>query len=110
MTPFYQGKFLPVSYTHLGIDVDSIEDDIIFPTFEEALGILDLAIMRGESLKNYDRINVACNSNRLGYIRNHLIFLMAKIIEISLDNHNYFHSLLVENLYKDVYKRQVYGG
>ena len=88
-------------YFIFGIDVDSIEDDIIFPTFEEALGILDLAIMRGESLKNYDRINVACNSNRLGYIRNHLIFLMAKIIEISLDNHNYFHSLLVENLYNE---------
>ena len=85
-------------YFIFGIDVDDIKDDTIFPTFEEALGILDLAIMRGESLKNFDGMNIACNSNRLGNTRNHLIFLMAKIIEISLDNHNYYHTLLMENL------------
>lgn len=86
-------------YFIFGIDVDDIKEDTMFPTFEEALGILDLAIMRGESLKNFDGINIACNSNRLAEIRNHLIFLMAKIIEISLGKHNSYHELLVKNLY-----------
>ena len=65
-----------------GIDIESAitnnqVNDISFPTFEEALGILDLAISKNERYKT-------CGSE-LQNIRTSLVFSMAAAIQYQLD-------------------------
>lgn len=82
-----------------GIDVDhGIDEKTMFPTFEEALGILDLAATRDESFKNFDGLNAAINSNRIGHLRNHFILLMAKALKDKLSNTSKYHTMLINNL------------
>ncbi len=82
-----------------GIDVDHENlDSVQFPTFEEAMGILDLAERRKESLRDFDLENLAANSNRIRFIRQYLVLLMAKIIDEKLKESKGFHSSLVEKL------------
>jgi len=82
-----------------GIDVyHGINRTTLFPTFEEILGILDLSLIRGESLKNFDGLNAASNSNRIGHLRLHLILLMAKAINLKINKDNKYHTLLIDNL------------
>ncbi len=82
-----------------GIDVDHDNlDNVEFPTFEEALGILDLAERRKESLKEFDLENIAANSNRIRFIRQYLVLLMAKIIHEKLISSRGYHNTLVEKL------------
>jgi len=76
-------------------------DQVVFPTFEEVLGIIDLAERRGESLKNYDLENRATNSNRLRMIRIYLVLLMAVVIRDSLRTSNGYHVDLVDKLNKN---------
>lgn len=81
------------------IDVDTQNlDKINFPTFEEVLGILDLAIQRGETLKEYDLDNVASNNNRLRTVRLHIIMSMAQIIHEKLKTHNGLHERLCNKI------------
>lgn len=82
-----------------GLDVD--HDDlnrIKFPTFEEAIGILDLAISRNEYLKDYDLENIAANSNRIRQVRVYLVLMMAQIIHEKLRHTGKLHRQLIENL------------
>jgi NAD-dependent SIR2 family protein deacetylase len=83
-----------------GIDTDDVEylDGARFPTFEEALGILDLAERRKESLKNFDLENMATNSNRIRFIRQYLVMLMAKVLHDKLAHSGEIHRKLVESL------------
>jgi hypothetical protein len=68
-----------------GIDVTTANlDTTVFPIFEEALGVLDLAELRRESLKNFDLEDVGANGNRIRLIRQYLILAMAKAIADSL--------------------------
>lgn len=82
------------------IDVDDPErlKNAKFPTFEEVLGIIDLGLIRKESFKDYDLENRAANSGRLRAIGRHLVFLMAKILEIKLQTTKNIHKKLVNNL------------
>ena len=64
--------------------IDVLQDDldkISFPTFEEAIGLLDLAVRKRQSFKAFDLENLAPNSNRIGYIRQYLVLLMAEVLE-----------------------------
>jgi len=82
-----------------GVDVDHNDlDDILFPTFEEAIGILDLAERRRESLKDFDLENIASNSNRIRFIRQYLVLLMAKVLHDKLESPKGLHKKLVDNL------------
>jgi NAD-dependent SIR2 family protein deacetylase len=82
-----------------GIDVNYDNLSAVpFPTFEETLGILDLAERRRESLKDFDLENIAGNSNRIRFIRQYLVLLMAKVLADKLDEPKGFHKRLVENL------------
>ena len=64
------------------INVDSPElDSVQFPTFEEAIGMLDLAEIRSESFKDFDRVGVASNSGRIRRMRFYLIYAMATVIK-----------------------------
>ena len=86
-------------YLMFDIDVDHNDlDNIQFPTFEEALGVLDLADSRNESFRNFSNLNVASNSGRLMRLRLYLILLMAQIIHKKLQISGEIHIRLIENL------------
>jgi SIR2-like domain len=81
------------------IDVDNGDiAKIKFPTFEEVLGLTDLAVMRKESFRNFDIENRATNSGRLRFIAQYLVFLVAKVLDDKLQGHATHHRQLVEAL------------
>ncbi len=81
------------------IDVDNGDiDKTIFPTFEEALGILDLADSRNEAFREFSNINIASNSGRIKFLRLYLVFLMADIINDSLKKSKDIHRRLINEL------------
>lgn len=83
------------------IDVDSGDiPNIKFPTFEEVLGLTDLAIMRKESFRNFDIENRATNSGRLRFLAQYLVFLVAKVLNAKLGGHAELHRKLVGALHK----------
>jgi len=82
-----------------GIDVFQDDlDKILFPTFEEALGILDLAIRREETLKEFGLENTTTNGSRIRFVRQYLILLMAKVLDEKLKGGQIFHPRLISNL------------
>lgn len=77
-----------------------------FPTFEEVLGVLDLAIGKGEEYKK--------EINKLTHYRSSIIFSMAEAIQYELDlkekDNNYaikYHHNLVNNLINHINNREV---
>ncbi|HEY4062809.1 MAG TPA: SIR2 family protein [Puia sp.] len=81
------------------IDVDNDNlDTAIFPTFEEALGILDLADLKNEAFKDFTNINFATNSGRIKFLRLYLVFLMADIINEGLLKGKGIHKTLINKL------------
>jgi hypothetical protein len=70
-----------------GIDVkrSDLTDDT-FPTFEEVLGLTDLAVMRKEAFRHFDIENRAKNSGRLRFVAQYLVFLVAKVLDAKLRN------------------------
>ena len=84
-------------------DIDTMNDDIekvLFPTFEEVLGIIDLAEQRRESFKNF-RLEIFNNrTDSIRILREYLILLMAKLLHNDDKTNNYYHKLLIDNLLK----------
>jgi len=81
------------------IDVDHGDiANISFPTFEEVLGLTDLAIMRKEAFRHFDIENRAANSGRLRFIAQYLVFLVAKVLDLKLQNRATLHRRLVTAL------------
>jgi hypothetical protein len=78
---------------------------ITFPTFEEGLGLTDLAIMRKEGFRHFDIENRAENSGRLRFIAQYLVFLVAKVLDARLEGQATFYRKLVGAL-----RRAVSGG
>lgn len=99
---------LPIYFKNIfGIDVNDkslIEqkfDRVHFPTFEEALGIIDLAMIRGESLKGFSISNREQDLYQLGSIRKDLIFLMIQTIDRARKERcNKVHKTLIKNIKK----------
>ena len=82
-----------------GIDVDNGDlSNVKFPTFEEVLGLTDLAIIRKEAFKDFDIENRATNSGRLRFIAQYLVFLVAKVLDAKLQSSNGMHRKLVNTL------------
>jgi hypothetical protein len=69
-----------------------------FPTFDEVLGLTDLAIMRKEAFRHFDIENRAKNSGRLRFIAQYLVFLVAKVLDEKLGNRARIHRQLVTRL------------
>lgn len=94
------GELATFFQTFFAIDVDN--DDLCnvdFPTFEEALSVLDIAVQRGESFRGFDIENLATNSNRIGFVRQYLVMLLATAIKDGLDEGiKGLHGDLVANL------------
>ena len=83
------------------IDVDDGDiNRINFPTFEEVLSLTDLAILRKEAFRHFDIENRATNSGRLRFIAQYLVFLMAKLLDATLQDHAVLHRQLVTALRK----------
>src|SRR5580700_8081274 len=80
------------------IDVDGDVSNVTFPTFEEVLGLTDLAILRKESFRNFDIDNRATNSGRLRFIAQYLVFLVAEVLDAKLRNRARIHRQLVNGL------------
>ncbi|RDY24276.1 hypothetical protein CHF27_004120 [Romboutsia maritimum] len=81
------------------IDILKDNTDVVnFPTFEEVLGLLDLAEQRRESFKNFGLETLNNRSDSIRYLRQYLILLMAQAINNTTENTNKYHSLLVKNL------------
>jgi len=79
-----------------GIDIDKDNfDSVVFPTFEEALGMLELARNRHEAFKGFYS---NANKNNIGYTIEDLIYLIAEILKNTLRNQNGHHTELVSNL------------
>lgn len=75
-----------------GIDIENHQNhEIDFPTFEECLGVLDLAYYRGESFKSYPK-------EKIDQIRNALIFLIARVLDEKLGREKTHHKKLIERL------------
>lgn len=84
------------------IDVTSPNiEDINFPTFEEVLGVLDLAEQKRESFKNYKSESYNDNNTSISYIRQSLIMLTAYALNNANSTSNSYHKLLLENLVKE---------
>ncbi|MBD8490866.1 SIR2 family protein [Echinicola sp. CAU 1574] len=76
------------------VDVLSIQDDKVqFPTFEEALGILDLALTYGEEFEDSSEGDIKT-------IQSDLIFLIAKSILQEMPNSPQCHVKLVDELFR----------
>jgi hypothetical protein len=91
LTEFFQDMF--------GIDVKrkDLTNDM-FPTFEEVLGLTDLAIMRKEAFRHFDIENRGKNSGRLRCLAQYLVFLVAKVLDAKLRNRARVHRQLVRAL------------
>jgi len=78
-------------YDFWGIDIDNYQKQTnCFPTFEECLGMLDLANLRGQSFKG-------CDQERINKIRNDLILLISFCLDIK-DLRGINHTELIDRL------------
>jgi hypothetical protein len=89
------------------IDVDQDVSGVDFPTFEEVLGLTDLAIIRKEAFRNFDIENRAVNSSSLRFIAQHLVFLVAKILDAKLRDRAPLHRRLIKALGDDKKLRNI---
>lgn len=64
---------------------------LTFPTFEEAIGILDLLEAKNQSLKE-----ITANNSRI--LRLNLIYLMTETLEHKLKNSNCYHKTLIQKI------------
>lgn len=81
-----------------GIDTGGDLNKTDFPTFEEVLGILELALSRNESFKNYPLMP---NKPKVQNIREQIVFLIARILKEKLLSGRPVHDLLVKRLKKE---------
>lgn len=79
-----------------GIDIEKDNlDSVIFPTFEEALGMLELARNRHEAFKKFYS---DANSRNIDHTIEDLIYLIAEVLKTTLQNKNIHHTTLINNL------------
>ena len=98
-TPEHERELATFFALMFDIDVDNGNlDKALFPTFEEALGVLDLADLKNESFKDFPNINFASNSGRIKFLRLYLVYLMADIIDNNLRTSKNIHRKLVGKL------------
>ncbi len=88
------------------IDLKKPLKKIAFPTFEEALGILDLSEMRRESFRNFDFAGAAPGRNKVQLLRLYLILVMAQAIADGLKRGGQTHHM---QLVKSLKSQGLYG-
>jgi len=90
------------------IDVSTNSGEVIFPTFEEALGILDLADLNNQSFKQFPILNFNSDSGKVSQLRMFLVFLMADILKEKLKQRGEQHRKMVINLHESQKIRDVF--
>lgn len=78
-----------------GLDVENDSPVALFPSFEETLGVLEIAIDRGESFRGY---SVASQAPDVQTLREDLIFLIALVLNRTLMAPKGHHRELVSRL------------
>jgi len=83
-----------------GIDVDHDDvDHTAFPTFEEILGMLEIANSQDDSFRDWPGVHLINNgTSRIQHIHDILVFLIAEILHEKLKNTGDLHRELVRNL------------
>jgi hypothetical protein len=82
-----------------GLDPTNPSPDAQFPTFEEALGLIDLALARDEAFKHFEgNLTHQQWGATLRNIRTDFVFLIALILDKKLEHSKVKHRLLVKNL------------
>lgn len=95
----YETEIISFFKNVFGIDYLTADlDKVKFPTFEEALGILDLANARSESFKGIPNIDIDTDSGKIIFLRLYLVFLLADVLTRKLYNSNGYHRELIHNL------------
>lgn len=79
------------------INVDK-HDKKEYPTFEEVLGMIDLAELRNESFRNYQLENSFGFNERIRKMRLYFVLLMARVLDYKLRQTNHVHEKLVQQL------------
>ncbi|MFA6151857.1 MAG: SIR2 family protein [Chitinophagaceae bacterium] len=98
-TPQHERELATFFALMFDIDVDNSDlENVLFPTFEEALGMLDLADLKNESFRDFTNINFASNSGQIKFLRLYLVYLMADIIDHSLRQSKNIHRKLIREL------------
>ena len=69
-----------------------------FPTFEEVLGLTDLAIMRKEAFRRFDVDSRSKGGGRLRLIAQYLVFLVANVLDEKLRDRAHIHRQMVTAL------------
>jgi len=90
-------------YVFFGIDVDdrrSVES-ASFPTFEEVLGIIELADYQNESFRGWGTSHIvdAQQKPRLQHMHDILILLIAEILDYKLGESAKYHPQLIQSLH-----------
>jgi hypothetical protein len=83
-----------------GIDVDNDDlDRVAFPTFEEILGILEIADSQGESFRELPGPHLIGNgTSQVWHIHDLLVFSIAEILHEKLNNGCPTHEILIRSL------------
>lgn len=84
-------------------NIDVINDDldkVNFPTFEEVLGVLDMAQQRREAFRNFGTDTYNNKNSSINLLRQYLILLTANSINNAYKESNKYHELLLKNLLK----------
>ena len=84
---------------NIDVVLDDI-DNINFPTFEEVLGILDMAEQRRESFKNFGTDTYNNKNGSINLLRQYLVLLTANSINNASKESHKYHELLLKNLLK----------
>lgn len=82
-----------------GIDPKIVDDNVVYPSFEEILGILEISLSRGESFRGYP---ITPTNPDVQLLREDLIFLIAKILKDKLGyRQRTNHDKLISRLIKE---------
>lgn len=79
------------------IDVENMSDNELYPKFEEALGMLDLANERGEAFAGFSGGNQLFSKDEVSHIRIYFVFLLAALLNEKVKKDTE-HKKLVQNL------------
>lgn len=88
-----------------GIDVDHGKlDTALFPTFEEVLGVLELADSQGESFRDWGTSNLVDGHRkpRIQHLRDVLVLLIAEVLDKKLQGPPHHHRTLVRRIGGDL--------
>ena len=105
--PFHSNSQMNIKLREFFKEVFNIDvlkdnlDKVNFPTFEEVLGILDMAEQRRESFKNFGTDTYNNRNGSINLLRQYLILLTANSINNASKESNKYHELLLNNLLKE---------